>query len=129
MEIEIKGEGELVMRFIDKTGQTLMQERLTVSGSPKMTALRVIELSLRTGEYDAAVAPVLVSQSNSAQRVRFDGVAPQKFIRRRCKEIGCNARVTTDAARGFAPPPVPGDHPSLTNDQDVLARLIKSASK
>ena len=48
MEIAVRGEGELVMRFIDKTGQTLMQERLTVSGSPKVEALRVVEFLLRT---------------------------------------------------------------------------------
>ena len=129
MEIEIRGEGELVMRFIDKTGQTLMQERLTISGSPKMTALRVIELSLRTAAGDAAVVPVLMSQSNPKQRIRFDGEAPAPFIRRRCKEIGCPARVAADAARGVAQPPVPCDRPSLTSDQDVLARLIKPASK
>ena len=81
MEIAIRGEGELVMRFIDKTGQTLMQERLTVSGSPKVEALRVVELLLRTQDGDAAVAPVLVSQSNPAQRVRFDNEVPSRFTR------------------------------------------------
>jgi hypothetical protein len=34
VEIAIRGEGALVIRFIDKSGQTLLQERLTVSGSP-----------------------------------------------------------------------------------------------
>jgi hypothetical protein len=129
MEIEIRGEGELVMRFIDKAGQTPMQERLTVSGSPKMTALRVIELSLRTAAGDVAVAPVLVSQSSSAQRVRFDGEAPARFSRRRCKEIGCTARVAADASRGVAPPPIAGDSPSLTSDQAVLDRLIKAVPR
>ena len=128
MEIEIRGEGELVLRFIDNTGQTLMQERLTVSGSPKMTALRIIELSLRTAYGDAAMAPVLVSQGKS-QRVRFDGEAPAAFIRRRCKEIGCPARITSAAARGVAPPPVAADHPTLTSDEAVLARLIKSVRR
>jgi hypothetical protein len=128
MEIEIRGEGELVLRFIDKAGQTLMQERLTVSGAPKMTAFRVIELSLRTAAGDAAVAPVLVSQSNPAQRVRFDGDAPTRFSRRRCKEIGCAARVAADASRGVAPPPV-GDRPFLTSDQALLNRLMNRASR
>jgi hypothetical protein len=36
MEIAIAGEGELVIRYIDKDGRTLMQERLVVSGSPTM---------------------------------------------------------------------------------------------
>ena|SRR5688572_3271743 len=129
MEIEIRGEGELLIRFIDKTGHTLLQERLTVSGSPKMTALRVFELSLSTTAGGAAVAPVLVSQSNAAQRVRFDGEPPARFIRRRCKEIGCVARVAADASRGVAPPPVAVDRPFLTSDEALLAKLIKSASR
>ena len=129
MEIETRGEGELVIRFIDNMGQTLMEERLTVSGSPKMTALRVIELSLRTASGAAAVAPVLVSQSNSAQRVRFDGEAASRFTRRRCKEIGCPARVAADASRGVAPPPVADHRPSLTSGAPVLARLINSGPR
>jgi hypothetical protein len=44
VEIAIRGEGELVICFIDKSGQTLLQERLTVSGSPKIEALRIVEL-------------------------------------------------------------------------------------
>ncbi len=129
MEIAIRGEGELVIRFIDNTGQTLMQERLTVSGSPKTQALRVVELSLRTADGDAAVAPVLASQSNPAQRVRFEGEAPARFTRRRCKEIGCPARVATEASRGVAPPPVPGDRPSLSSDDPALATLLKPVSR
>ena len=127
MEIAIRGEGELVLRFIDKKGATLMQERLTVSGSPKMTALRVVDLSLRTAKGDAAVAPVLCSQSNPDQQVLFDGDAPAKFTQRRCKEIGCAAKVATLAARGVAPPPVPEDHPSLAADDAVIAKVLKSA--
>jgi hypothetical protein len=129
MEIAIRGEGELIVRFIDNTGQTLMQERLTVSGSSKTQALRVIELSLRTAVGDAAVAPVLVGQSNPAQRVRFDNETPARFTRRRCKEIGCPARVAAEAARGVAPPPVPGDRPSLSSNEPALARLINLVSR
>jgi hypothetical protein len=129
MDIEIEGEGELVMRFIDKAGRTLMEERLTVSGAPKMTAIRVIDLSLRTPDGDAAVAPVLVSQSNAAQRIQFDGEAPAKFVRRRCKEIGCEAQVATDAARGVAPPPLVTDRPRLTSDEAVMERIIGSARR
>jgi hypothetical protein len=129
MEIAIRGEGELVVRFIDNTGQTLMQERLTVSGSPKTEALRVVELSLRTAESDAAVAPVLMSQSNPAQRVRFDNETPARFTRRRCKEIGCPARVVAEAARGVAPLPVSGNRPFLSGDDAALDRLVKSVSR
>jgi hypothetical protein len=124
MEIEIRGEGELVLRFVDRTGRTLMQERLTVSGSPKMSALRVMELSLRTYEGATDVVPVLVSQSSAAQRVRFDGVAPAQFVRRRCKEIGCDAKVAADAARGVAAPPDAAGRPSLRSDEELMARLV-----
>ena len=129
MEIAIRGEGELVMRFIDKTGQTLMQERLTVSGSPKVEALRVVELLLRTQDGDAAVAPVLVSQSNPAQRVRFDNEVPSRFTRRRCKEIGCAGRVAADASRGVAQPPIADHRPSLSSDEPALTKLINSMSR
>lgn len=129
MEIAVRGEGELVIRFIDNTGQTLMQERLTVSGSSKTQALRVIELSLRTAVGDAAVAPVLVGQSNPAQRVRFDNETPARFTRRRCKEIGCPARIATQASRGVAPPPIPGGGPCLSSDEPALARLIDLVSR
>jgi hypothetical protein len=50
MEIAIKGEGEVVIRFIDKTGRTLLQERITVSGSAKVEGRRMIDLSLNTTE-------------------------------------------------------------------------------
>jgi hypothetical protein len=33
MEIAIRGEGEVVIRFIDQHGQTLLQERLVISGA------------------------------------------------------------------------------------------------
>jgi hypothetical protein len=127
MQIEIRGEGELVIRFIDKKGATLMQERLTVSGSPKMTALRVVELSLRTAKGDAPIAPVLFSQSNADQQVLFDGDAPAKFTQRRCKEIGCAAKVATEASRGSAPPPVADNRPSLMDDRAVMAKAIDAA--
>ena len=57
VEIAIRGEGALVIRFIDKSGQTLLQERLTVSGSPKIEARRIVELSLETTTGRALVAP------------------------------------------------------------------------
>lgn len=129
MEIAIRGEGEVVVRFIDSTGRTLMEERLITNGSPRMEALRAIELSLTTETGNAAVAPVLVRQSNPAQRVRFDNETPTRFTRRRCKEIGCPARVAAEAARGIAPRPVPGDRPFLTGDEASLGRLIKSVSR
>jgi hypothetical protein len=128
MQIEIRGEGELVLRFIDKKGVTLMQERLTVSGSPDVTAMRVVDLVLRTAKGEAQVAPVIVSRSNPDQAVRFDGDDPPQFIKRRCKEIGCATKVAADAARGAAPDVVTKGKPSLMNDAAVLAKLIKPSA-
>ena len=59
MEIAIAGEGELVIRYIDKDGRTLMQERLTVSGLPSMEARHLAPLALQTVDGSADVAPVL----------------------------------------------------------------------
>jgi hypothetical protein len=129
MKIAIVGEGELVVRFIDRTGQTLLQERLTVSGSATMEALRVVDLSLRTTSGRAAVAPVLIQQSNPAQRVSFDGEPPARFTRRRCRQIGCPARVAAAAARGQAPPPAPGEGPALSSADPALARLMRAAAR
>jgi len=129
MEIAISGEGEMILRFIDKNGLTLMQERLTVSGSPKTEALRVVALSLQTTEGETALAPVLVSQSNPKQRVRFDDEPPSRFTQKRCKEIGCAAKIAADAARGIASPPVPGSQPSLTDDAALLQRLLAPTAR
>ncbi|HKZ05789.1 MAG TPA: hypothetical protein VJU81_10005, partial [Methylomirabilota bacterium] len=103
MEIAIVGEGELVIRYIDKDGQTLMQERLTVSGLPTMEARHLAPLALRTVQGPTDVAPVLVRRSNSRQRVTFDRAAPAAFTRKRCREIGCAPTVAAAAARGEAP--------------------------
>jgi hypothetical protein len=126
VEIAIRGEGELVIRFIDKSGQTLLQERLTVSGSPKIEARRIVELSLETAAGRALLAPVMVQQSNAKQRVTFDGETPARFARRRCQAIGCEARIARSAAAGEAPPPIPGLGPRSSGDDRGLDRLIKS---
>jgi hypothetical protein len=129
MEIAIAGEGELVIRFIDKAGYVLMQERLVVSGSPTMEARHLVTLSLRTVDGVTDVAPVLVSRSNPRQRVTFDREPPARFARKRCKEIGCAAKIAADAARGQAPPPEGGIGPGLRSDDPALARLIASATR
>jgi len=103
MEIAIIGEGEVVIRFIDRHGQTLLQERLVVSGPPGVQALRQVPLSIGTVDGPAALAPVITSVGNSRQRVTFDGEDPARFVRRRSKAIGFTAAVMRDAARGKAP--------------------------
>jgi hypothetical protein len=68
MEIAIAGEGELVIRYIDKDGRTLMQERLVVSGSPTMQALHRAPQALQTADGATDVTAVLVRRSNVSGR-------------------------------------------------------------
>ena len=129
MQIAIAGEGELVIRYIDKDGRTLMQERLVVSGARAIQAFHVVPLSLRTVDGGTDVAPVLVSRSNPRQRVTFDRAAPAAFTRKRCKEIGCAAKIGAEAARGQAPAPEGGTGPGLTSEDNGLGRLIASVAR
>lgn len=103
MEITIHGEGTIVVRFINKKGQTLLEERLRVSGSPTVQAKRIVPVELETSEGKVLVAPVLVQQSHDGQRVTFDGKAPAAWTRQRCRKIGCLRTVVEDAGRGSAP--------------------------
>lgn len=103
MEIAIHGEGQVVVRFIDATGRTLLEERLSVSGSPAVQARRVVPLALQTVEGNVPLAPVLVRRSDTHQRVSFDGQAPMVFTRKRCREIKCSPKIAAKAARGVAP--------------------------
>ena len=56
--------GTIVVRFINKKGQTLLEERLRVSGSPTVQAKRSVPVELETSEGKVLVAPVLVQQSH-----------------------------------------------------------------
>jgi hypothetical protein len=127
MEIAIAGEGELVLRFIDRAGQTLMQERLVVSGSPTMEARHVVPLSLSTVDGPSDVAPVLVRLSNPEQDVAFDGETPADFTRERCKAIGCPEEIGAAAARGEAPPLEPGTESVVAVEDRGLDDVIESA--
>ena len=68
MEIAIIGEGEVVIRFIDRHGHTLLQERLVVSGPPGVQALRHVSLAIGTVRGPAELAPVVASLSNPQPR-------------------------------------------------------------
>ena len=129
MEIAITGEGELVIRYIDKDGRTLMQERLVVSGSPTMEARHLAPHTLQTTDGAADVVAVLVRRSNARQRVTFDRQAPAAYVRRRCKEIGCAAKIAGEAARGRAPEPEPRIGLSAAPDDAALARLAAAAAR
>lgn len=129
MEIAIAGEGELVIRYIDKDGRTLMQERLTVSGLPSMEARHLAPLALQTVDGSADVAPVLVRRSNPRQRVTFDRAAPAAFTRKRCREIGCAPKLAAAAARGEAPPPPGGPGVAVSADDPGLERLLAAARR
>jgi hypothetical protein len=127
MEIAIMGEGEVVIRFIDRQGDTMLQERLVVSGPPDVRAVRIVPLSIGTVRGPAELAPVLVSMSNPRQRVTFDGEGPASFVRRRCREIGCSATAARDAARGRAPVPAPRDAGVATVREPAMTDLLRAA--
>jgi len=117
----------VVIRFIDRHGQTLLQERLVVSGPPGVQALRQVPLSIGTVDGPAELAPVITSVSNSRQRVTFDGEDPARFVRRRSKAIGCTAAVMRDAARGKAPAPVPRAAGAATISEPAMGRVLRAA--
>jgi hypothetical protein len=128
MEIKIIGEGEVVIRFIDRNGQTLLQERLVVSGPIGVQALRQVPLSIGTIRGPAEVSPVIVSGSNTGQRVTFDGQDPARFTKSRCRAIGCNAALMRDAALGLAPPPAAHGSNATTVGEPVMADVLRAAS-
>jgi hypothetical protein len=129
MDVAIAGEGELVIRYIDKDGRTLMQERLVVSGSATMEARHLAPHTLQTTEGPAEVVAVLVRRSNPRQRVTFDRQAPAVYARKRGKEIGCPGKITVEAARGRAPAPEPRIGLSAAPDDATLARLTAAAAR
>ena len=61
MEIALDGEGEVLLRFIDAKGRTLLEERLAVSGSSTVRAIRIVPLVLETTDGELPVAAVLVA--------------------------------------------------------------------
>ena len=128
MEIGIMGAGEVVIRYIDRQGQTLLQERLVISGPPGVRALRYVPLSIGTEDGPAELVPVVVSVGNSRQRVRFDGEDPTRFVRRRGNAIGCSASVTRDASRGKAPAPTPRAPGFGTAGEPAMRDVLRAAS-
>ncbi len=129
MEIAIFGAGEVIIRFIDQHGDTLLQERLVVSGPPGVQALRYVPLSIGTARGPAELAPVFASLGNSRQRVTFDGESPARFARRRCKAIGCSASVARDAERGKAPAATPEGAGVATGVEPAMADVLRAASR
>jgi len=126
MEIAIIGDGEVVIRFIDRHGHTLLQERLVISGPPGVQALRHVALSVGTVRGPAELAPVVASLSNPEQRVTFDGEDPARFARRRCKAIGCSATVARNAARGKAPAPTPRGPGFASVSEPAMPRVLRA---
>lgn len=99
MEIVIKGSGEIAVRFVDRTGKTLIEEAIRVSGSETVEARREVTLFAETAAGPVSVSPVLVRQAEK-QRVTFDGEQPASFTKKRCQDMGCSQRVMDDAERG-----------------------------
>lgn len=128
MEIVIGGPGEVVIRFIDHRGQTLIQEKLVVSGSATVQARRGIALHADTTSGRVLLSPVLVRQSNPQQRVMFDNEQPSRFTARRCQEIGCTVDVVTEVERACAAPPVQGDTTMVMSDDQAIYKVIQAAA-
>ena len=72
MEIAIVGQGEVVIRFIDQHGDSLLQERLVVSGLPDVEALRYVPPSIGTvgGPRRGRPRARLAEQSPAARDLR-----------------------------------------------------------
>ena len=100
MEIIIKGEGEIVVRFSDRNGRTLIERKYVTSGSQTIQAKTEVPLVAETRSGPAPLVPVLVHQSNPKQEVTFDGEKPSQFCKKRCQEIGCSSSVAEDVERG-----------------------------
>lgn len=100
MEITIKGQGEVVFGLIDRTGEALIQKKITISGSPNVQAKTDVPLVVETTRGEVLVAPVLIRQSNREQQITFDDCDPTSFTKRRCQEIGCTSSVIKKAEGG-----------------------------
>ncbi|GKS57489.1 hypothetical protein YTPLAS18_10160 [Nitrospira sp.] len=129
MDIVIAGEGEVIIRYIDSKGGTLLQEKLVVSGSPTVEGRRVIDLSIQTKYGLVPVAPVLVRQSNPTLRVTFDGETPSRFTQQRCREIGCPTKVVKAAASGRVAPPAPAHDSVQLRDDATFAKHIQAVAR
>ena len=127
MDIAIAGPGELVIRFIDQKGSTLIQEKLVVSGSPNVQARRMIVLYADTTRGRVPVSPVLVRQSNAQQRVTFDNEEPSYFTARRCREIGCTTDVVNEIEHACAAPPVQGVNELVMSDDQAIYKVIQES--
>jgi hypothetical protein len=123
MEIAIHGEGTIVVRFINKKGQNLLEERLAVSGSATVQARRIVPVELEMTGGKELVVPVLVQQSHDGQRVTFDGKEPATWTRERCRKIGCPRSVVEEAGRGSAPALTRGQLGGFLSDGPDLSRL------
>jgi hypothetical protein len=100
VEVIIKGQGEVVFSLIDRTRKTLIQKKITISGSPNVQAKTDVPLIVETTDGEVPVAPVLVRQSNREQQITFDDCEPSSFTKRRCQEIGSTSNVIKEAEGG-----------------------------
>ena len=129
MEITISGPGEVVIRYIDRNGRTLLQEKLVVSGSETVQAKRNIALHADTTSGRVLLSPVLVRQSNPHQRVTFDNENPSRFTSKRCDDIGCPSAAANDAERGCAPAVVEAESAMVMSDDQAIAKVIEAAAR
>ena len=96
MEIVIKGEGEIIIRFVNYEGKTLIERKIVTSGSETIQAKTNISLMAKTISGQVSLIPVLVYQSNLKQEITFEGENPSKFCEKRCYEMNCAPSVVED---------------------------------
>ncbi|HET9963065.1 MAG TPA: hypothetical protein VFQ34_12060 [Nitrospiraceae bacterium] len=129
MDIVVTGPGEVLIRYINAAGETLLQEKLVVSGSPTVEGRRAIDLSIQTKSGPVPVAPVLVSHSNASQRVTFDGALPSRFTQQRCRQIGCPPKVAKTAVSGRVAPPMQTVATVRLHDDERFIKYIREIAR
>lgn len=127
MKVQVEGSGELVMRLINTDGRTVMDRRVTISGSATVQAVIELPLLVQTGSGRQTLIPLLLPQPNSQQKVTFNGFATEEFTKLRCAECDCVPAVTEKALQGLALPPESAELMSDSGMQDVVEQMLAAS--
>ncbi|ADE14546.1 hypothetical protein Nhal_1395 [Nitrosococcus halophilus Nc 4] len=103
MEVRIQGEGEVVIRLIDRWGHALGERKIRLSGSKTIQGKTELPLWLETREGQIPIVPVMV-RAEKNQKIQFDGEDTKTFTKKRCQDIGCSSTFIDDALRGCVAP-------------------------
>ncbi|ADJ29874.1 hypothetical protein [Nitrosococcus watsonii] len=103
MEVLIQGEGEVVIRLIDRSGNALSERKIRLSGSKTIQGKTELPLWLKTRDGQSSIAPVIV-RAEESQKVQFEGEEAKTFTKKRCQDIGCSSTLIDDVLRGCVAP-------------------------